>query len=159
MNALSLDDDIVWDDEDEFEEDGHFRQAAEEPVESEVLRREAFRDILNQVSSSLLVLSVYWNSKIEVTLKELLVPLPRLEELHINRRCVHLRSQLQETPPLFSNLRHLHIAGRCGGFTDFLVQIAPRLTHLYVPIYCVRSAIVLSWTLYSYVNPPYPAGP
>jgi hypothetical protein len=61
MNALSLDDDIEWDDEDEFEEDGHFRQAEEEPVESEVLRCEAFRDILNQVSLSLLVLSVYWN--------------------------------------------------------------------------------------------------
>jgi hypothetical protein len=67
-------------------------------------------------------------------------------------------ARLQETPALFSNLRHLHIAGRCGGFTDFLVQIAPRLTHLYVPIYRVRSAIVLSWTLYSCVNPDYSAG-
>ena len=147
MNALSLDDeDIEYDDEDEFEDDGHYQSVKEEAEESEVLRLEAFRNILNQVSSSLLVLSVFWNSNFLVPLGELLVPLPQLEELHIHRRFFDEQPNPQAIrPPVFSDLRRLHIAGRYSGegpipFNDLLAQIAPQLTHLYVPIYCLRSA-------------------
>lgn len=146
MNALPLDDDIDYEDDDEFEEDGAYQRAKEEPEASEVLRREAFRDILNQVSSSLLVLSVFWNSKVAVFLEDLLVPLPRLEELHVHRRFVDRRFHPQAIrPPLFSNLLRLHLAGRYSeegsiSFNDFLGQIAPRLTHLYMPGFYLRSA-------------------
>lgn len=146
MNAFPVDDDFYFSDEDEFEEDGEYQKAKEEPEESEILRREAFRDILNQVSSSLLVLSVYWNSKVAVLLEELLVPLPRLEELHIHRRFVDTRPHPQTIrPPMFSNLLRLHIAGQYSeegsiSFNDFLGQAAPRLTHLFVPGFYLRSA-------------------
>jgi hypothetical protein len=154
MNALSLDDDdIEDDDEDEFEEDFGYDQTVEQEG-SDSLRCEAFRDILNQVSSSLLVLSVYWNSRSPVPLGEVLVTLPRLEELHINRRFVdpppHLYTQETRPQPMFANLRRLHFAGQYLGeeplpFNDFLAQIAPQLTHLYVPVFCIRSTILISF--------------
>jgi len=145
MNTLSVDDDIYYEDDD-FEDDGVYERAKGEPEESNALQHEALRDILNQVSSSLLVLSIFWNSKVAVFLEELLIPLPRLEELHIHRRFVDMRPHPQVIrSPMLSNLRRLHIAGRYSEaesipFDDFLARLAPRLTHLVVPIFYIRSA-------------------
>ena len=63
--------------DDEFE---YYEKMMGEPLAGHILRREAVRDILGQVLSSLLVLSVFWSSMVAVFLEELLVPL-RLEEL------------------------------------------------------------------------------
>jgi len=72
MNTSSLDDDIYHeDDEEDYELEGI--------AKSEIPQRGAFLDALNQVSSSLLVLSGFWNSGFAFLLEELLVPFrPRL---------------------------------------------------------------------------------
>jgi hypothetical protein len=93
----------VWDD---FDEDV---QAAD------VFILEAFRDILREVSSSLLILSVNWTSFRPLLLEELLFQLPNLVELHLCRTFTSEDEIDPETediaPTLFPRLRRLHIFG------------------------------------------------
>ena len=126
-----------WDD---FDEDMH---RAEEVV------LEAFRDILREASSSLLILSVKWTSLRPLLIEALLLPLPNLFELHLCRDFTSQDRTNPETedaaPTLFPRLRRLHILGyidyRRDSFIQRLVRIAPSLTHIRIPKHYVRYAL------------------
>lgn len=127
----------IWDDFDEN------MQAAD------VFILEAFRDIVREASSSLLILSVNWTSFRPLLLEELLFPLPKLVELHLCRTFTSQDEIDPETehtaPTLFPRLRRLHILGyvdqRPDSFGQSLGKIAPSLTHIRLPNYYIRYAL------------------
>ena len=93
---------------------------------------QAFHAILNEISSTLQLLAVYWTSFRPLQMHELLPPLPCLEELHINRSSI-LKRDIYEEPPttvLFPELISLYISGdnpRKLSFSDELARVAPNL--------------------------------
>jgi len=107
---------------------------------------EAFRDILCEASSSLLILSVNWTSFQPLLIEALLLPLPNLVELHLCRTFILedriFTSTDDAAPTLFPRLRRLHIFGyldyRRHSFGQSLGRIAPRLTHIRMPNSYVR---------------------
>jgi hypothetical protein len=96
---------------------------------------QAFHVVLNEISSTLQLLGVYWTSFEPLQIHKLLPPLPCLKELHINRSSV-LESYLIEEPPttvLFPRLTTLYISGdnpRKLSFSEELARIAPNLSSL-----------------------------
>jgi len=94
---------------------------------------QAFRAILNETSSTLTILAVHWTSFTSMQMQELLPPLPRLEELHIN--CSFTASPttltiLHQDPPttvFFPRLQFLYILGLNQ---HNVANIAPELTHI-----------------------------
>ncbi|KIM39546.1 hypothetical protein M413DRAFT_447026 [Hebeloma cylindrosporum] len=125
----------IWDDFDE------------EIQAADVVILEAFRDILREAASSLLLLSVNWTSFRPLLLEELLPPLPNLVELHLCRAFTSQDEIDPETedsaPTLFSRLRRLHIYGyldqRPDSLGRSLGRIAPTLTHIRMPKHYIRS--------------------
>ena len=98
---------------------------------------QAFHAVLNEISSTLQLLAVYWTSFKPLQIHELLPPLPCLVELHINRSSIlGLREDIYEEPPttvLFPDLLSLYISGvnpRKLSFSDDLARIAPNLASL-----------------------------
>ena len=93
---------------------------------------QAFHAVLNEISSTLQLLAVYWTSFKPLQMHELLPPLPFLEELHINRSST-LKRDIYEEPPttvLFPKLISLYISGdnpRSLSFSDELARVAPNL--------------------------------
>jgi len=110
---------------------------------------EAFRDILQEASSSLLILSVNWTSFGSLIIEELLTPLPNLVELHLCRTFTSedriFPSTEDAAPTLFPRLRRLHIFGyldyRRDSFGQDLERIAPSLTHIRMPNDYIRCAL------------------
>ena len=96
---------------------------------------QAFHAILNETSSTLQLLAVYWTSFKPLQTHKLLPPLPCLKELHINRSSI-LNSDIYEEPPttvLFPQLSALYISGdnpRKLSFSDEIARIAPNLASL-----------------------------
>jgi len=96
---------------------------------------QAFHAILNEISSTLELLAVYWTSFKPLQIHELLPPLPHLVELHINRYSI-LKRDIYEEPPttvIFPQLSSLYISGdnpRKLSFSDELARIAPNLCYL-----------------------------
>jgi hypothetical protein len=96
---------------------------------------QAFHAVLNEISSTLQLLAVYWTSFKPLQVHELLPPLPCLVELHINRFSIFTRDAYEEPPTtaLFPQLLSLYISGdnpRKLSFSDELARIAPNLTSL-----------------------------
>ena len=107
---------------------------------------QAFQAVLNEISSTLQLLSVYWTSFKPLQIHELLPPLPYLVELHINRSSslgediyeedTDEEEDIDEKPPttvLFPQLLSLYIAGdnpRKLSFSGELARIAPNLASL-----------------------------
>ena len=96
---------------------------------------QAFRAVLNEISSTLLHLAVYWNSFRPLQVHELLPALPCLVELHINRSSLIERDIYEEPPTtvLFPQLKYLYISGdnpRKLSFSDELARVAPNLSFL-----------------------------
>ena len=96
---------------------------------------QAFHAVLNEISSTLQLLAVYWTSFKPLQVHELLPPLPCLVELHINRLSILTRDTYEEPPTtaLFPQLLSLYISGdnpRKLSFSDELARIAPNLTSL-----------------------------
>ena len=96
---------------------------------------QAFHDILNETSSTLTILAVYWTSWKPLRMHELLPPLPCLEELHIGQ--IPSLGDIYEEPPaavLFPRLLFLYTSygntGRLSSFALEIARIAPNLTHL-----------------------------
>ena len=124
-----------WDD---FDEDIH---------NADKVVLEAFRDILREASSSLLILSVNWSSYRPLLIEALLLPLPNLVELHLRRTFtsegdISVPRTEDAVPTLFPRLRRLHIFGyldnRRDSFGQSLGRIAPSLTHIRMPHVRVR---------------------
>ena len=96
---------------------------------------QAFHTVLNEISSTLQLLAVYWTSFKPLQIHKLLPPLPSLVELHINRSSI-LKRVIYEEPPttvLFPQLLSLYISGenpRKLSFSDELARIAPNLASL-----------------------------
>ena len=96
---------------------------------------QAFHAVLNEISSTLEVLAVYWNSFEPLQMHEILPVLPCLIELHINRSSV-LKKDIHEEPPatvLFPRLKFLYISGdnpRKLSFGKEVARIAPNLAFL-----------------------------
>ena len=101
---------------------------------------QAFHAVLNEISSTLQLLAVYWTSFKRLQMHELLPPLPCLVELHINRSSI-LGRDIYEEPPttvLFPGLLSLYISGdnpRKLSFSDDLARIAPNLVSLRFSIF------------------------
>ena len=96
---------------------------------------QAFHDILNETSSTLTILAVYWTSFKPLCIHELLPPLPCLEELHISR--FPSLGDIYEEPPatvLFPRLLFLYTSHgeiqKLYLFASEIARIAPNLTHL-----------------------------
>ena len=96
---------------------------------------QAFHAILNETSSTLQILSVYWTSFKPLRIHELLPPLPCLEELHINQ--FSSLGDICEDPPvtvLFPRLLFLYTSDgtprKLSFLADEIARIAPNLTHL-----------------------------
>ncbi|KAJ3501090.1 hypothetical protein NLJ89_g9496 [Agrocybe chaxingu] len=72
---------------------------------------EAFRGIMEDVSSTLSLLYVHWTSNAPLLIESLLVPLPHLEELNLFRGCTSEDAALPEndgpSPLLFPKLKYL----------------------------------------------------
>ena len=96
---------------------------------------QAFHAVLNEMSSTLQILAVYWTSFQPLQIHELLPPLPCLVELHINRSFV-IKRDIYEEPPTtvpFPRLSFLYISGdnpRKLSFSGELARIAPNLAFL-----------------------------
>ena len=96
---------------------------------------QAFHVVLNEISSTLQILAVYWTSFKPLQMHELLPPLPCLVELHINRSSI-IERHIYEEPPttvIFPQLRSLYISGdnpRKLSFLDELARVAPNLASL-----------------------------
>ena len=93
---------------------------------------QAFHAVLNEISSTLQLLAVYWTSFKPLQIHELLPPLPCLVELHINRSfiCHEYNYENPPTTTLFPGLLSLYISGHIlAGLTfgDELARIAPNL--------------------------------
>ena len=102
---------------------------------------QAFHAILNEISSTLQILAVYWTSFKPLQIHQLLPPLPCLVELHINRSSTDIHNgNILENPPtttLFPKLMSLYISSdnpRRLSFGDELAKIAPNLVFLRFPL-------------------------
>ena len=110
--------------------DDNLRDADIEAFFDNVLQ--AFHAVLNEISSTLQFLAVYWTSFKPLQIHELLPPLACLTELHINRSSL-LKRDIYEEPPttvLFPNLISLYISGdnpRKLSFGDELARVVPNL--------------------------------
>ena len=96
---------------------------------------QAFHAVLNEISSTLQLLAVYWTSFKPLQIHELLPPLPCLIELHINRSSIPERDVYEEPPTsvLFPQLMSLYISGdnpRKLSFSEELARVAPNLASL-----------------------------
>ena len=97
---------------------------------------QAFHAVLNEISSTLQLLAVYWTSFKPLQIHELLPPLPRLVELHISRSSILKGYYNHENPPtttLFPELLSLYISGghpRKLSSSSDLTRIAPNLASL-----------------------------
>ena len=113
--------------------DDNLRDAEIQAFFDKVLQ--AFHAILNEISSTLQLLVVYWNSFKPLQLHKLLPALPCLVELHINRSSI-LSTYIYEDPPttaLLPQLNSLYISGdnpRKLSFSDELARVAPNLDSL-----------------------------
>jgi hypothetical protein len=97
---------------------------------------QAFHAVLNEISSTLQVLAVYWNSFEPLPMHEILPVLPCLIELHINRSSL-IKDFYEDfdlpTTVLFPQLKFLYISGdnpRMLSFSDELARVAPNLAFL-----------------------------
>ena len=96
---------------------------------------QASHAVLNEISSTLQLLAVYWTSFKPLQMHQLLPPLPCLVELHINRSSI-LKTNFCEDPPttaIFPKLLSLYISGdnpRKLSFGDELARLAPNLAYL-----------------------------
>ena len=96
---------------------------------------QAFHAILNQISPTLQLLAVYWNSFKALQMHEILPALPSLKELHINRSSI-ITKDIYEEPPttvLFPQLKSLYISGdnpRKLSFSEELARVAPNLASI-----------------------------
>ena len=102
---------------------------------------QAFHAILNEISSTLQILAVYWTSFKSLQIHQLLPPLPCLVELHINSSSTDIHNgNILENPPtttLFPKLLSLYISSdnpRRLSFGDELAKIAPNLVFLRFPL-------------------------
>ena len=98
---------------------------------------QAFRAVLREISSTLRILAVYWRSFNPLQIHQLLPPLPRLVELHIDRSSIfegeYYHCVNPPTTTLLPELLSLYISGqnpRRTSFGDDLARIAPNLTSL-----------------------------
>jgi hypothetical protein len=96
---------------------------------------QAFHAVLNEISSTLQVLAVYWNSFEPLQMHEILPVLPCLIELHINRSSLTGKDIYEEPPAtvLFPRLKFLSISGdnpRKLSFGKELARVAPNLAFL-----------------------------
>ena len=113
--------------------DDNLRDAELQAFFDDVLQ--AFHAILNEISSTLQLLAVYWNSFNALQMHEILPALPCLKELHINRSSI-IRRYIYEEPPttvLFPQLKSLYISGenpRKLSFSQELARVAPNLASL-----------------------------
>jgi hypothetical protein len=104
---------------------------------------QAFHAILNETSSTLQILSVYWTSFKPLRMHELLPSLPCLEELRMNQFSI-LGDICEELPitVLFPRLLFLYTSDgnrrKLSFLADELARIAPNLTHLRFTIHCHR---------------------
>ena len=73
---------------------------------------QAFHAVLNEISSTLQILAVYWTSIKPLQIHQLLLPLPCLIELHINRSSIRGRYNYENPPltALFPGLLSLYIS-------------------------------------------------
>ena len=96
---------------------------------------QAFHAVLNEISSTLQLLAVYWTSFKPLQIHKLLPKLPCLVELHINRSSI-IKRDIYEEPPttvLFPQLDSMYISGdnpRKLSFSDELARVAPNLANL-----------------------------
>ena len=96
---------------------------------------QAFHAVLNEISSTLQLLAVYWTSFKPLQIHELLPPLPCLVELHLNRTSI-LKRDVYEEPPttvLFPELMFIYISGdnpRKLSSSDELARVATNLSSL-----------------------------
>ena len=97
----------------------------------------AFHAILNEISSTLQLLAVYWVSFKPLQMHKILpVLLPCLKELHIGRSSIIMSEYIYEEPPttvLFPQLKSLYISGdnpRKLSFSQELARVAPNLASL-----------------------------
>ena len=96
---------------------------------------QAFHAILNEISPTLQLLAVYWNSFEPLQVHELLPALPCLVELHLNRSSTVERNIYEEPPTtvLFPKLKSLYLSGdnpRKLFFSNELARVAPKLASL-----------------------------
>jgi hypothetical protein len=94
----------------------------------------AFHAILHEISSTLQLLAVYWDSFKPLQMHKILPALPCLNELHINRSSI-ITSDIYEEPPtvLFPQLKSLYVSGdnpRKLSFSDELARVSPNLASL-----------------------------
>ena len=113
--------------------DDNLRDAELEAFFDKVLQ--AFHTILNEISPTLQLLAVYWNSFKPLQMHEILPALPCLKELHINRSSIIWDDTYEEPPTtvLFPQLKSLYISGnnpRKQSFRDELVRVAPKLASI-----------------------------
>ena len=101
----------------------------------------ALHAILNETSSTLNILSLYWTSFRPLQIHAILsrVTLSSLDELHLYR-CSVVGGPVQADPPtttLLPRLRLLVMSGDCNSEPlerDIAAMIAPNLTHLRLPL-------------------------
>jgi hypothetical protein len=96
---------------------------------------QALHAILNEISSTLQLLTVLWDSFKSLQMHEILPALPCLIELHINRSSIIERDVYEEPPTtvLFPQLKSLYISGdnpRKLSFSEELARAAPNLASL-----------------------------
>ena len=113
--------------------DDNLRDAELEAFFDKVLQ--AFHTILNEISPTLQLLAVYWNSFKPLQMHEILPALPCLKELHINRSSIIWDDTYEEPPTtvLFPQLKSLYISGnnpRKQSFRDELARVAPKLASI-----------------------------
>ena len=141
--------------------DDNLRDAELQAFFDKVLQ--AFHAILNEISSTLQLLAVYWNSFNALQMHEILPALPCLKELHINRSSI-IRRYIYEEPPttvLFPQLNSLYISGenpRKLSFSQELARVAPNLASLrfnlshFLWVTSFLSKLVSDTTQYSALN-------
>jgi len=148
-----------YDDNDDNDDDDwylHFWDDFDEDIHNaDKVVLEAFRDILHEASSSLLILSVNWTSFRPLLIEALLIPLPNLVELHLCRTLTSYGfgpETEDAAPTLFPRLRRLHVFGYSdyrldsfgrglARFDQSIGRIAPSLTHIRMPYRYVRYAL------------------
>ena len=112
---------------------------------------QALHAILNETSSTLNILTLYWTSFRPLPIHHILPPLPFLDELHLFRCCIVAEDVYDDgsTTTLFPRLRLLFISGDRynRSLSRSIATIAPNLTHLRftritskweIPIYLCR---------------------
>ena len=94
---------------------------------------QALHVILNETSSTLNILTLYWTSFRPLPIHYILPPLPFLDELHLFRCCIVAEDVYDDgsTTALFPRLRLLFISGDQynRSLSRSIATIAPNLTH------------------------------